>query len=198
MTTAISLSDLLSAIDATRVHHVDACAVADLLEELGHDIRSGCDRGPTLAQRVAGFAFFWTHAGWSHRPALETAEQGRARCCLELLEAEEWADMVELEYEWGHCDSDDGEPAHYCFVRYRDAVASLSGIDCTDCGRDPCCRVVQAELAVQLLEQLYCEVDCPDMGTCDGCGEALGADCQGDPHCPDCDGPCPCCTDTDH
>ena len=30
---------------------------------------------------------------------------------------------------------------------------------------------------------------------CSECGEELDTNCNGDLHCPDCDGPCPCCSD---
>jgi uncharacterized protein (TIGR02996 family) len=32
-------------------------------------------------------------------------------------------------------------------------------------------------------------------GRCPHCGDVMDTDCQGSPRCPDCDGPCPCCSD---
>ncbi len=37
--------------------------------------------------------------------------------------------------------------------------------------------------------------DGKDIGYCDDCGEEMDTDCNGNERCPNCDDPCPCCSD---
>lgn len=111
--------------------------------------------------------FFKEHAGFSVRGG-ETTEQGRERSARELAQAELWAStMGGLVFEWeddpdhdGYCDCGEGHgPAYGCIVRRgeeREVLASLWGIT-LDSGASrvpgvaPYCRVVEAELASEVL-----------------------------------------------
>ncbi len=107
--------------------------------------------------------FFYEHAGFSYDPKTETAEEGRLRCARELAQAE--YDSSEISFDWqvDDCDSSewsDEQPPYaqwVCFARDVDSgriLASLGGIDF---GRDsepygdPYMRVVEAELALEIL-----------------------------------------------
>lgn len=105
--------------------------------------------------------FFYEHAGYSYGQG-ETQEQGRLRCAKQLAQAEAWALDNCVGFEW--CLSDttsedfsDDEPYYRlwdCVARSEDRMTCLCGIDF---GRDrepwgdPYMRVVQAELALELM-----------------------------------------------
>jgi hypothetical protein len=93
---------------------------------------------------------------WYYCPEVETVEQGRDRCALNLAEAEQWARERGGEVVWDHdpdADVTDADrPAWVCVVRVGDDVAALGGIDAYPdrAGR----RVIEAELAAELLARV--------------------------------------------
>jgi hypothetical protein len=109
------------------------------------------------------------HAGYSYSPGVETADQGRRRCAVELARAEkalsdsgssvEWVEDDDPDTSWLDQDGwEDHKAAHergeYVFMGaiLRDpdgaVLKSLWGIDLpADWYRDPYRRVVEAELA---------------------------------------------------
>ena len=118
--------------------------------------------------------FFYQHAGYSHNPETETAEQGRLRCAVELAEAETIAERLGYSFEW-EWDSDpdlswmsdeEREQDHEvlcCRIPDPDtprySLASLSGI--TDPDRSYR-RVIEAELASEAITALDREIETLD------------------------------------
>ena len=120
------------------------------------------------------YQFFLKHAGYSYDPATQSPMQGRIQGARRLAAAERKARDSDYYYMWAidpHTDSSEfgdnldngklGEPwaLWYC-VCYKpgnEPLASLGGIDF---GRDgepwgnPYRRVVEAELALEALDQL--------------------------------------------
>ena len=81
---------------------------------------------------------------------------------LALARSEAWAKDVELEFKWEY-DFDADPPAEgcevlWCGVEYQGLRAGLGGIELRSpaftygCARDPYVRVVEAELAAELLQ----------------------------------------------
>ena len=113
--------------------------------------------------------FFYTHAGYSYDPAVETVEQGRQRGAVSLATAEAWASINDIGFEWGPDDctnrehTDEGLEYRLwtCVATERTdtgmcCVDSLSGIDMGPDSHpcnDPCARVVEAELALEAMRQ---------------------------------------------
>lgn len=115
----------------------------------------------SMPYRAESVEFFLQHAGWSWQPQTETEDEGHGRSARELAQAELWANTAgALVFEWEDdpdYDGDDG-PAYGCLARrqgQRDVLASLWDITFTNDspvpGRDPYCRVVEAELALDIL-----------------------------------------------
>lgn len=127
-------------------------------------------------------AFFFDHAGYSHR-ADETPRAGRIRCARSMADAERRASALGAYFTWELDDTtnrdftDEGPEYRLwvCSARIDEpaAHASLCGIDlgpdgsapyeygCGPLGnptykggRDPYCRVVEAELASELLAEM--------------------------------------------
>jgi hypothetical protein len=113
--------------------------------------------------------FFSAHAGYSYDPAKETKTQGRWRCARRLALAERHAQNVGLSFHW-FIDPDstsaewsDERPAwrQWCCQatdQKDNVVASLSAIDFGRKGTpygDPYKRVVEAELALEVLPQPF-------------------------------------------
>lgn len=119
------------------------------------------------------YMFFKKNAGFSYDPKTETPEQGKRQSARALARAEREAQRQGIRFQWQNdelgcigcdCRSDDcpcstGEPHEtlYCFAYQpsendsRVILASLGGI----CGAtDSYRRVVEAELALEALEQL--------------------------------------------
>lgn len=107
------------------------------------------------------YHFFYTNAGWSYDPAVETKAQGRARCAKALARAEARALDSGLRYVW-HVDSnassrdfcDKDYPLWACMLVRGESeiLESLGGIDFGENGQpwgDPYKRVVEAELALE-------------------------------------------------
>lgn len=108
--------------------------------------------------------FFYEHAGWSQGQG-ETEHEARTRCARELAHAEEWAKEVGVIFLWeedpdadrswmgenGHVD--DGREFFGCVAELGDRNTSLWGIDFDndDLWRAPYRRVVEAELAMELM-----------------------------------------------
>lgn len=98
--------------------------------------------------------FFYNHAGFSYDPISETREEGRVRCAKRLAAAEQWAKDENVSYEWLENTHDDGflgspETCEVLIATHHNHEAILGGIDdATDDIR----RVVEAELALQLLD----------------------------------------------
>ncbi len=103
--------------------------------------------------------FFYTHGEWSYPPdKWETSEQCHRKCAQSLADAEEWARVQGLRFEWQqelHSDRsgiDHTGPLWLCIVwTGRKVVGSLGGIDLGAEGEPfnvPRGRVVEAELSL--------------------------------------------------
>lgn len=92
--------------------------------------------------------FFYENAGYSYDPRVETREKGRRRCAVALARAEAWAREQEVDVVW----EADWE-GWSCLLAHPDGrVASLHAIEFGEQGEDdPYRRVVQAELALELM-----------------------------------------------
>lgn len=121
---------------------------------------------------MSAIRFFFAHAGFSHKPGVETRTQGRWRCARELAKAERQARDAGYSFQWvedqdfdasDFADESEGgwsaaEKAamigYGCVLRNREGaiLASLWGITLADNSlADPYCRVVEAELASEAL-----------------------------------------------
>jgi hypothetical protein len=118
--------------------------------------------------------FFYQHAGYSHNPKTETAEQGRLRCAVELAEAEAIGQRLGYEFDWeGDSDpdlswmsDDEREQEHEvlcCRIpdpdNTRYSLASLCGITDPDSNYR---RVIEAELASEAIAALDREIETLD------------------------------------
>ncbi len=106
--------------------------------------------------------FFYMHAGYSFAPAKETEHQGRTRGAKLLAKVEKQAFARGFYFRWSvdpDCNSSDfsdEKPAWQLwqcamYNKHGRIVNSLHGIDFGRDGEpcdDPCCRVVEAELAI--------------------------------------------------
>lgn len=116
----------------------------------------------TTTTMTAAERFFYDRAGYSYG-ADETEQQGRERGARRLAAAEEWLNAQGgYEVEWMEdADADrsflpkrDRRPLFGCVVRLPDGrETSLWSIDLGRDGdlSDPYCRVVKAELALELM-----------------------------------------------
>lgn len=77
-------------------------------------------------------------------------------------------------------------PYFECIVK-KESCEDMDKSDCEACG------CVQCAAYLEWLDQEKAESD--ELGDCENCGEPLDKDCNGQPRCPDCDGPCLCCYD---
>lgn len=122
-----------------------------------------------MRERVA---FFHAHAGWSYDPKTETAEEGRARCARELARAELIGALLHVDYTWSideDCTSaefSDEYPPYECWVLVAETCGASWSLGGIDLGRDRTpldCpdykRVVEAELARDLIEELHRHAD---------------------------------------
>ena len=129
------------------------------------------------------YQFFLKHAGYSYNPQTQSPMQGRVQCARKLAAAERKARDAGVSYQWeidASCDSLTefapgikpirGTKTRYslwqcCAIGPRDddyrgageVLASLGGIDFGRDGEpwgDPYRRVVEAELALEALDQL--------------------------------------------
>lgn len=106
-------------------------------------------------QLRAAWRFFHDQAGYSVPP-------GRAACALELARAEQQGQEEGLTFEWMSdyeaWDGDVPEPDHLlsCLCRGSDGLVltSLCGIGVNSLD-DPYLRVVQAELAMEALDEIF-------------------------------------------
>jgi hypothetical protein len=106
--------------------------------------------------------FFYEHAGYSYDPKIETAEQGRIKCAVELAAAEESARNNGWTYNWeddwdigSHkkfYGNEDSEPntCESCLLQDEDGQV-LAALGCIDDANNNCRRVVEAELALGAL-----------------------------------------------
>ena len=146
---------------------------ADALEESGRveiagEVRTAFARGARYLERVR---FFADQSGWSYDPKRESPKAGRVRSAIRLADAEEWAESEGVAFNWDEDTQPDRSgidhagPIWECLAYPGDAYdvgphESLSGVDLgesgypTGPGRDPYARVVEAELAEQLREEL--------------------------------------------
>jgi hypothetical protein len=106
--------------------------------------------------------FFYAHAGWGYLPGSETPERGRRRGAEALAEAEGWAADVEVEYSWSddfrvdhvaEYDCYDEEPAT-CETCTAELGMLSESLGCIDDADDNYRRVIMAELAIALREQV--------------------------------------------
>ena len=118
--------------------------------------------------------FFYQHAGYSHNPKTETAEQGRLRCAVELAEAEAIGQRLGYEFDWewdsdpdlSWMSDDEREQEHEvlcCRIpdpdNTRYSLASLCGITDPDSNYR---RVIEAELASEAIAELDKEIETLD------------------------------------
>lgn len=118
-------------------------------------------------------AFFYANAGYSYDPREDTPEEGRHRCAQALAYAEQWARDNDATFWWARDDDAEMMDGYDRALWRCDAIidgelrASLGGIDIGEgspypygCGclgeptsrtRDPYCRVVEAELASEVM-----------------------------------------------
>lgn len=110
-------------------------------------------------------AFFYEHAGYSHKTRVETPEQGRKRCAVALARAERDAASAGIRFTWEYdpdgcigcdcgnescaCSTGASHTVETCFaVKDGECVASLGSIcEATNTYR----RVIEAELAIEAL-----------------------------------------------
>lgn len=112
------------------------------------------------------YQFFHEHAGYSYDPKTETKQQGRARCAKALADAERRGREQGLSFAWSvDPDTDSSEfsdekPAWalwQCVCRDQPGTvrASLHAIDFGrdgfPCASEPYARVVEAELALEVV-----------------------------------------------
>lgn len=113
--------------------------------------------------KQTAYHFFFSQAGYSHSPAIETAIQGKRRCAKALAAAEAEADARHCSFSWDVDTYDSSEwsdetPAYaqyVCTGRYADGriFACLGGIDFgrdRDPWMDDYRRVIEAELALEM------------------------------------------------
>ena len=136
------------------------CMIGNMFTESGHRLGIEMD---TRNELIRAAAFFYEHAGWSYDPATESPEDGRARCALALAEAEAWAAAADVEFVWDADDdswwlhpaedaTDGPQTCEICAAYMgREMVASLGCIDDAD---DNYRRVIEAELAAELQDQV--------------------------------------------
>lgn len=122
--------------------------------------------------------FFYEHAGYSHDPKTETAEQGRIRCAKELAEAERIAHNLNWETRWendwdigshkkfygpGSC-YEDSEPTtcEYAQLWDADGMHCLASLGCIDDATSAYRRVIEAELADEALAAYDREIEILD------------------------------------
>jgi hypothetical protein len=112
--------------------------------------------------------FFFEHAGYCFDPKKETAEQGRARCAKQLADAERLASEYGWTFEWeddwsvGSHQRYYGEGSAYedrephtcesCVLRDENQKV-LASLGCIDDANSEYRRVVEAELALEGLEE---------------------------------------------
>ena len=104
--------------------------------------------------------FFFEKAGWSYRPSVETAEEGRSRGAGQLARAEAWLRGSEMyvtwEPDWDGDHSYDGrENVVSCeWAALRGPLGDgevLASLGCIDDATDDYRRVVEAELALEVM-----------------------------------------------
>lgn len=109
--------------------------------------------------------FFFDNAGYSYDPETQTPEQGQIACARSLAVAELDAKAAGIYFTWGQDPEIDSSsfsdelpvrPLWCCDARNAkfQVVVSLCGIDLgeqTPFSRPPYCRVVEAELAAEVL-----------------------------------------------
>lgn len=110
---------------------------------------------------LEAYAFMRAHAGYSYRPSIETADEGRVRCALELARAEHAARAAGARFLWeddddaGLVDQGSAEgPFYGCRLisacaccGHEEERTSLWAIDAPE--DDPYRRTVEAELALE-------------------------------------------------
>lgn len=125
-------------------------------------------------RKQSAYMFFKTHAGFCYDPKTETPEQGKQRCARALAEAEQWAKSHGVIFDWSQDEltnrdwTDEGPEYHawQVLARHGDDCASLGGVDFGHKGDEgneyadavepwgqPYARVVEAELALELMKQ---------------------------------------------
>jgi hypothetical protein len=112
--------------------------------------------------------FFYVHAGYSYKPGAETPDEGHERSARQYALAETWAHAQGLEYRWqddwmvqDHVAEydcyDEGEGPETCesclLVDPRRPGKVLASLGCIDDATSAYRRVVQAELALEIMPE---------------------------------------------
>ena len=117
-------------------------------------------------KRQTAYRFFYSQAGYGYQPDKETKLQGKRRCAKQLAAAERLASDRGYSFRWqvdtmsDSSDWSDEEPAYaqwQCDMLDSDGkfVNGLGGVDFgrdKDPWGDPYRRVVEAELALEIVE----------------------------------------------
>lgn len=114
-------------------------------------------------------SFYYKHAGFSYDPKTQTADEGRAECAFELARAalissqRGWVVTWEPEPDPNSCafDDDDDNTTEYFGCILRDSKSHvLASLWCIGDPEANYCQVVQAELALEALDDEYkCHVE---------------------------------------
>lgn len=100
--------------------------------------------------------FFYDHAGWSYDPKKETSEEGKRRTAAELTKAEQWASDNDYEFVWSDDVHDDDKTVPPTTCESCQMIIDgeyVSGLGCVDDADDDYRRVIQAELALNVMER---------------------------------------------
>ena len=123
----------------------------------------------TIGQAVA---FFLEHGGYSYKPDVETADEGRARCAETNARAEAYAAANGWEFTWeddwsvgdhfreyGEAYADGGpQTCEACVLRDADGTV-LESLYCIDDASREYRRVIQAELASSALHAIESQLE---------------------------------------
>jgi hypothetical protein len=119
---------------------------------------------------MSAVRFFYSNAGYSYDPKIETRNQGRWRCAREMARAEKYGREHNWQFDWeddwsigSHKDYygedsaySDKEPStcESCTLVSEDGNSVLASLGCIDDASDAYRRVIEAELAVEALHEI--------------------------------------------
>ncbi len=122
-------------------------------------------------RKQTAYAFFLKQAGYSYDPKAQTRIKGKRESAKRLAAAETWARENDVTFDWQEddqpfecacddptCESHEPHTAYVCLARDASGTVqeSLCGISfgpCVDPWRHPYKRVVEAELALEMMPE---------------------------------------------